>query len=217
MIRRVFVSSVCGLMLAALVGLQSGCRRHQPAATRPAGAVLEFRILAERDPAKPGETKSSKPEYRRPIQEYLDSLKTEGPTTRPSGPYRWFKLADSDPKSFPDPPYVVAEHGGARYVLAYDTPDMGLLRTMGWSIRNVRAGRGAMRRPTIEFMLAGRGPKLFGELTGNNIDRGLAVFIDNEAVSVATIRSAIFDSGQITGRFTQQYVNDMVAKLSAGE
>jgi hypothetical protein len=217
MIHRMLVTTVYGLTLAGLAGTQMGCRRNQPTATRPALVVLEFRILAERDPADPERTASRNPEYQRSVQEYLDLLKNEGPTTRPSGVFRWFKIADADPKSFADRRFIVSERGGARYVLAHSTPDMGLLNGMGWSIRNARAARDAMGRPSIDFKLAGSGPKLFGELTGNNIDRQLAIFVDNEAVSAATIKSVISDSVQMTGRFSVQYVNDLVAKLSAGQ
>jgi hypothetical protein len=217
MTHRMLVTTVYGLSLAVLSGGQAGCRRNQAPATRPAAAALEFRILAARNPAKPEWTASRNPEYERSVQQYLDLLKNEGPTTRPSDVFRWFKIADADPKSFSDARWIVGERGGSRYVLAYDTPDMGLLKTMGWSIRSVRAGHDVLGRPAIDFRLAGSGPKLFGELTGNNIDRPLGIFVDNEVISVATIKSAIFESGQITGRFSAQYVNDLVARLSAGE
>jgi hypothetical protein len=218
MTHQMFVTGVRGLVSVALICVQGGCRRDRPTATRPAAATLEFRILAERDPAKPEQTASRNPEHGRSAQEYFDLLKLEGPTTRPSGPYRWFKIADPDAQSFPDPPYVVAEHGGARYVLVHDTPDMGLLRTrQGWWVQTVVPGRDRMNRPAIDFRLGGSGPTLFAELTGNNIGRRLAILVDNEVISAANIMDTIYDSGQITGQFTDQYVADLVNKLSTGE
>ena len=97
---RAFVTGVCGLMLATLIGSQVGCTMQEPAAARPAAASLEFRVLAERDPVNPEAIKSSKPEYRRPVQEYLDLLKEKGPTTRPSDVFRWCKIVDPEPQSY---------------------------------------------------------------------------------------------------------------------
>jgi len=218
MTHRVFVTGVCGLALVALIGAHAGCRRNRPATTRPAAATLEFRILGQRDSANPERLASRNPDYQRPVQEYLDLLKNDGPTTRPSGPYRWFKIGSPDPSSFQHPPYIVAEHGGALYVLAHDTPEMGLLKTNeGWWVQQVSASRDRLNRPAIDFALGGSGPKLFGELTANNINRPLAILVDNEVISAANIMDTIYDRGQITGRFSQQYVDDLVNRLSAGK
>jgi len=213
---RMLIGAVWGLILAMLIGTQGACRRDRSAGKPPA-SVLEFRILAERDAADGERLRSSNPDYQKPVQEYLDLLKTEGPTTRPSGPYRWFKISGASSDDFiSDPSCVIAEYGGAKYVLAHDTPDMGLLEsTPGWSIRAVAHGRDTMGRPAVDFTLAGNGPKLFGELTGSNIRRELAILVDNEVLAAPTIQSAIFDRGQITGRFSVQYVSDLAARLSS--
>ncbi len=218
MAHRVFVAGVCGLASAALIGAHAGCRRNQPATTRPAASTLELRILGQRDPADSERLASRNPDYQRPVQEYLDLLMKEGPTTRPSGPYRWFKIGGPDPDSFQSAPYIIAEHGGAKYVLAHDTPEMGLLRTTeGWWVQTVVPGRDRMNRPAIDFTLGGSGPQRFAELTGNNIGRPLAILVDNEVISAANIMDTIYDRGQITGRFTDQYVNDLINRLSAGK
>ena len=218
MTHRMLVTTVCGLIPTVLIGTQAGCRRDRSATTRPAAATLEFRILAERDAADREGIASRNPDHQRPIQEYLDLLKTEGPTTRPSGPYRWFKIAGVDPQFSPDPTCIVAEHRGIRYVLAYDTPKMGLLKTTeGWRVQQVQPGRDRMNQPAIDFALGGSGPKLFAELTGNNIHCPLAILVDDEVIAAPIIQDVISDRVQITGRFTQQYVNDLVTRLSAGE
>jgi len=217
MAQRMFVPGFCGLMLAVLIGMQARCTQDRSATVRLAAATLEFRILAERDSANPERTTSRKPEYERSVQEYFDLLSSEGPTTRPSGPYRWFRISDRDSDSFLSPTLIVAEYGGAKYVLAYDTLDMGLLKASeGWWVQQVSPVRDSMNRPAIDFMLGGSGPELFGELTKNNLNRQLAIFVDNEAVSTAVIRGAIYGSGQITGQFSHREVIDLVNKLSGG-
>jgi preprotein translocase subunit SecD len=59
-------------------------------------------------------------------------------------------------------------------------------------------------RPAIAFKLDERGGRKLSQLTGRNLERPLCVFVDDEAVSAATIQSMIYESGQITGSFTLQ-------------
>jgi SecD/SecF fusion protein len=178
--------------------------------------VLEFRILASRDPRNPNLLQAKNPEYSVELSTYVNNLTRYGPQRQPGDKYQWFKIARADSNDWPEQFYVVSEYAGAKYLLAHATEDMGLLRGKGWSLRRAYIGRDSLGRLAIDFQLGGTGPKLFSELTGNNINSPLCIILDNEAISAANIRSAIYDSGQITGRFTPQYVDYIVNMLEAG-
>ncbi|MGE4612878.1 MAG: protein translocase subunit SecD [Planctomycetota bacterium] len=70
--------------------------------------------------------------------------------------------------------------------------------------------------PAVGFTFGGAGSTLFGNLTGENIGRNLAIVLDGVAVSVAVINDAIFGAGIISGTFTQKEVDDIVTLLRAG-
>jgi SecD/SecF fusion protein len=71
--------------------------------------------------------------------------------------------------------------------------------------------------PIVNFRFNIRGAQRFGQATVENIGRQLAIVLDNEVVSAPVIQSAITGgSGQISGRFTVQQVNDLSVLLRAG-
>ena len=53
-------------------------------------------------------------------------------------------------------------------------------------------------------------------MTTANVGRLLAIFLDHHYVSAATIQSPIFDSGQITGEFSQEQTITLANELNAG-
>jgi len=53
------------------------------------------------------------------------------------------------------------------------------------------------RRPVVNFELDGAGAKMFSALTGANIDKPLAIVLDDRVESAPVIRSRIRDKGQI--------------------
>ncbi|MDQ2976030.1 MAG: hypothetical protein M3R69_11555 [Acidobacteriota bacterium] len=68
----------------------------------------------------------------------------------------------------------------------------------------------------IAFSLKPDGAERLGNWTGANINRYLGVVLNNEVKSIASIRSQIFDKGEITGRFTEQSAVDMAHILNSG-
>jgi len=77
--------------------------------------------------------------------------------------------------------------------------------------------------PCIAFSFNSQGANRFGHLTQENVpdaatgfQRSLGIVLDNVLQSSANIRSAISDRGQITGRFTDEYVDFVVGVLNAG-
>lgn len=68
----------------------------------------------------------------------------------------------------------------------------------------------------ISFSIKPEGAKKFGAWTGTNINNYLAVVLDDEVQSVAFIKSQIFDTGEISGRFTKQTAEDIALSLKSG-
>ena len=68
----------------------------------------------------------------------------------------------------------------------------------------------------IIFTLTTAGAQKFGDWTGKNINNYLAVVLNDEVKSVAYIKSQIFDTGQIDGRFTKQSAEDLALIMKSG-
>ncbi|HWM94809.1 MAG TPA: protein translocase subunit SecD [Thermoanaerobaculia bacterium] len=86
----------------------------------------------------------------------------------------------------------------------------------GRDLKNARPSLGEFNRPVVQFMLTPTGSDAFGELTGNNIGKPMAIVLDGRIASVAVIRSRITDEGVIEGDFTQQEVQDLSTILKSG-
>jgi preprotein translocase subunit SecD len=68
----------------------------------------------------------------------------------------------------------------------------------------------------ITFNLKPAGATKFGDFTGKNIGKNLAIVLNDEVKSAPTIQGQIFDTGQITGRFTKQSAEDLALTLKSG-
>ncbi len=68
----------------------------------------------------------------------------------------------------------------------------------------------------ITFSLKPAGAQKFGEWTGKNIGKSMAVVLNDEVKSVASIRGQIFESGEITGRFSKGTAEDLALTLKSG-
>ena len=78
-------------------------------------------------------------------------------------------------------------------------------------------------RPCISFTLNRYGGQLFGAMTSSHLpdkltgfSYKLGIILDGEVYSAPSIQSTIYDSGQITGSFTRQEVEDLARVLNAG-
>ncbi|CAN5438285.1 protein translocase subunit SecD [soil metagenome] len=68
----------------------------------------------------------------------------------------------------------------------------------------------------ISFSFKPTGAQKFGEWTGKNIGNYMAVVLNGEVKSAAYIKSQIFDSGEISGRFTKNTADDLALTLKSG-
>ena len=86
----------------------------------------------------------------------------------------------------------------------------------GREMRNARPGQDEYRKWETSFTLSQDGGRRFGRYTEANIGNRLAVVLDNQIVSVATIQSKIEDSGQITGLGSEEESDDLSKYLRSG-
>lgn len=71
--------------------------------------------------------------------------------------------------------------------------------------------------PQISISFNGDGAKIFEEITGKNVGKPLAIFLDNNLISAPTVQQQI-SGGQavITGRFTIDEARQLVERFNAG-
>ncbi|HEY8173935.1 MAG TPA: protein translocase subunit SecD, partial [Dehalococcoidia bacterium] len=86
----------------------------------------------------------------------------------------------------------------------------------GRDLKNARVQKGRVGEPVIGFSLTPEGAPKFGELTGNNVRKQLAIVLDNKVVSAPVINSRIDNDGTIEGSFTQQQAADLALILRSG-
>src|SRR5215831_7996567 len=86
----------------------------------------------------------------------------------------------------------------------------------GREMRNARPGQDEFRKWETNFNLSQDGGRRFGRFTEANIGNKLAVVLDNQIVSVATIQSKIEDSGRITGLSSEEEAMDLSRYLRSG-
>lgn len=72
-------------------------------------------------------------------------------------------------------------------------------------------------QPIVNFRFNIRGAQRFGQATTENLGRALAIVLDNKVISAPVIQSPITGgSGQISGNFTVESVNNLAILLRAG-
>lgn len=86
----------------------------------------------------------------------------------------------------------------------------------GRDLKDARPSLGEFNQPVVNFTLTPEGAKLFGDVTEQNVGRGLAIVLDGIVKSAPSINSRITDSGVITGIGSQTEVEDLSTVLRSG-
>jgi preprotein translocase subunit SecD len=86
----------------------------------------------------------------------------------------------------------------------------------GQDLRSVRVSQDEWGNPAVAFQLNTEGGRRFEQVTAANINRALAIVLDNKVQSAPNINARIGDSGIIEGRFSPEEANDLVIVLKAG-
>ena len=86
----------------------------------------------------------------------------------------------------------------------------------GNDLRNASVGLDENNRPAVMFSLKPDAARHFGQISGSNIGRSLAIILDNKIQSYPRLEGRITDEGRIAGNFTQQEAADLALKLRSG-
>jgi len=167
--------------------------------------VLEFRIL-------PGSGDLSEAD----IKNYHDQLTQSGPQKAGDDKYVWCGI--KDPEEF-RAGAVTGEFAEKKYVLAANSPEDSLKHKTGegaWKLKTAYVTTDQYGSWAVGFGFNEAGANLFLDLTKSNLGKPLCILLDGEAISAPNIQAAIRDRGIITGRFSQQEVQDLADKLNAG-
>ncbi len=86
----------------------------------------------------------------------------------------------------------------------------------GTDLKTARVQKGRLGEPVVGFSMTPEGAEKFGTLTGNNINRQLAIVLDDRIQSAPNINSQIKSDGIIEGSFSQQEAADLSLILRSG-
>jgi preprotein translocase subunit SecD len=86
----------------------------------------------------------------------------------------------------------------------------------GKDLRNARPTIDENNQPAVSFTLNADGGRRFGQVTGENIGRQLAIVLDGRVQSAPRIDGRITTDGRITGSFTQEEVQNLSLILRSG-
>jgi len=86
----------------------------------------------------------------------------------------------------------------------------------GRDLRNARPSLDENNQPAVSFTLNNEGGRKFGNVTGDNIGRQLAIILDGRVQSAPRIDGRITTDGRITGSFTNEEVQNLSLILRSG-
>jgi preprotein translocase subunit SecD len=152
------------------------------------------------------------PDNPAPVQKYptkeaaLQSIGGKETDTRKVLPY-------ADPDDAPKTTAVPGDQKSKQFVVVENPAVVD-----GSELRDAAAiqGRGGGSEYQITFSFKPAGAQKFGEWTGKNINKYMAVVLNGEVKSAAYIKSQIFDTGEISGRFTKERADDLALTLKSG-
>lgn len=87
----------------------------------------------------------------------------------------------------------------------------------GDRITDARVAYDENHQPVVSFSLDSLGAKIFGDFSGSNIGKRMAIVLDGKVYSAPVIRQRIGGgSGQISGGFTKEQASDLAITLRSG-
>ena len=152
-------------------------------------AMLEFRLV---------KTDSASQEAVSKIYELEEPFNNDG------------TLTEAAKKLMPEGTIVMKSKEGG-YLPLTDT-----VAVSGADLEDARVTAGEYGYPAVSFQFNNEGAKKFGNLTGANIGKQLAIVLDNTVQSAPRINSRISSQGQITGQFKMEEPRQLAIVLRAG-
>jgi preprotein translocase subunit SecD len=86
----------------------------------------------------------------------------------------------------------------------------------GRDLKTAHVSKSQLGQPNVAFNLTPDGGRKFGEFTGANVGRRIAIVLDNKVMSAPNVKSKIEDQGVIEGTFTNQQASDLSLVLRSG-
>ena len=116
---------------------------------------------------------------------------------------------------------IVQTWNDKKWALAWTTPDKELVNGTGWNrwaLESAYPTSDGYGMRAVGFRFDAQGAKYFGEMTGNNLKKLMAVMLDDKIISAATIQSTISRDGIITrgNGYTDDEFKYLISTLSAG-
>jgi preprotein translocase subunit SecD len=158
-------------------------------------ALLEFKLLDEDNPLTRELPASITPENE-------DAFHAEYDSKIPEGDEILFeRIENKDTGAVTKRPYLIKKR-------AEMTGDM---------LSDARVSIGDYNEPYVSITMNSTGARLFEKITGENIQKRLAIILDNNVYSAPVIQDKISGGrAQITGRYTTQEASDLAIVLRAG-
>ena len=118
------------------------------------------------------------------------------------------------------PPDQMLVHGSGTVGSGSDTDSVYLVQRIsvvsGTDFRSAEQGTDQTGRRNVRFTLTNEAGDKFYDYTSKNVGKSMAVVMGGRVKEVATIQSAIRDSGEITGSFTPEEVEILSKMLRTG-
>ena len=124
---------------------------------------------------------------------------------------RVYSMSDADAAEYGD----VILHDAKNPKIKYLVKELPILD--GGMLTNANMGFDRNNRPLINFKLNAEGAELFGDFTGKNVGKRLAVVLDGKVYSAPNINERIGGgAGQISGSYTVMEAKDLAIALRSG-
>ncbi|MFC6591308.1 protein translocase subunit SecD [Deinococcus lacus] len=112
----------------------------------------------------------------------------------------------------PDPALAEADPRSRGYKLS----DLGPVEATGEVIADAQAATDQSGQWVVTFTNTEAGAQKFGDFTGKNVQKDMAVVLDDQIQSVATIQQQLFRNVQITGNFDAEEAGQLALVLRSG-
>ncbi len=124
---------------------------------------------------------------------------------------RVYNMSESDAAEYGDIILSDAKNPAIKY-LVHEIPILD-----GGMLTDANMGFDKNNRPLINFKLNAEGADIFGDFTGKNVGKRLAVVLDGKVYSAPNINERIGGgSGQISGNYTVMEAKDLAIALRSG-
>ncbi|WP_019008748.1 protein translocase subunit SecD [Deinococcus aquatilis] len=98
----------------------------------------------------------------------------------------------------------------------YTLAQLGPIEATGEVIANASSATDQQGQWVVTFQNTDKGAATFGDFTGKNVNRLMAVVLDDQIQSVATIQQRLFRDVQISGNFTPEEASQLALVLKSG-